>query len=223
VSVIIPAFDAERYLAEALQSVLQQSRPADEIIVIDDGSTDGTEQVVNGSDGAITYCRQTRSGAAAARNHGVRLATGSFLTFLDADDTWMPTKLELQLAAFERDANLDIVFGRVVQFRSPDVERTSFAAAEGMGAMDGCHPGTMMVGRATFDAVGPFDEEHEVGDFIDWYARALEQRLSIRMLPEVAMRRRFHGANMGRRNYDRRDEYARVLRTVIHRRRHAGP
>ena len=223
VSVIIPAFDAERYLAETLESVMQQSHPADEIIVVDDGSADGTEQVVARFDGAVTYCGQPRSGAAAARNHGTRLATGSFLTFLDADDTWERTKLERQMAAFEQDPGCRHrvrASGAVPEPRR--VGSISGTNADRADPMDGYHPGTMMLRRSTFEAVGPFREDHEVGDFVDWYARAVEQRLTIQMLPDVVMHRRLHEKNMGRQNHDRRDGYARVLRTVIDRRRLAG-
>jgi hypothetical protein len=110
-----------------------------------------------------------------------------------------------------------------MQFQSPDVVGSMRGRNDDRAdAMDGYHPGTMMVSRPTFDAVGPFREDHEVGDFVDWYARAVEHGLNIQMLLDVVMHRRIHENNMGRQNHDRRDGYARVLRTVIDRRRLAG-
>ena len=88
VSVIIPVYNGERYLAEALDSVLRQSHPADEIIVIDDGSTDGSAKIIESFRASVEYHWQPNGGPGAARNLGVTLAHGAFLAFLDADDLW---------------------------------------------------------------------------------------------------------------------------------------
>ena len=97
VSVIIPAFNCGRYLGPAIQSVLKQTHPADEIIVVDDGSTDNTAQIAGSFSDRIRCFRQANAGPAAARNTGARNATGEWLAFLDADDEWLPWRLEIQL------------------------------------------------------------------------------------------------------------------------------
>ena len=101
ISVVIPAWNAEETLARALESVLAQTRPPDEIIVVDDASTDGTVRLAKSyADQGVSFLSlRERRGAAAARNTGIRGAKGRWIAFLDADDEWLPTKLEKQAAA----------------------------------------------------------------------------------------------------------------------------
>src|SRR5688572_32276770 len=100
VSVIIPARNAGRWIREAIESVLAQTAPAHECIVIDDGSTDDTARVAAEFGAPVRVITTGGRGVAAARNAGAASATGDYLAFLDADDVWLPRKLELQLAAF---------------------------------------------------------------------------------------------------------------------------
>src|SRR4051812_1301977 len=100
VSVIIPTYNSAALLAQAIASVLAQSVLPAEIIVVDDGSTDATEQLVQCHGSRVKYVRQRNQGVSAARNRGVASASGEFIAFLDADDVWHPRKLELQMAAF---------------------------------------------------------------------------------------------------------------------------
>lgn len=220
VSVIIPAFNAERYLGEALASVLAQTVPPAEVIVVDDGSTDGTVAVAEAFGPPVRCVRQPHAGASRARNLGVAEATGALLAFLDADDLWAPDKLALQLAALEADPAPEIVFGRVVQFRSPELTDADLVVPDGVGEpVDGPVPGTMLTARTVVEAVGPFAEDDVAGDFIDWYARALDQERSIVMLPDVVLRRRLHLDNLGRRLATGPAEYAKVVRRMVERRR----
>jgi len=223
VSVIIPAFDAAKYIGEAIDSVARQTHEQVEIIVVDDGSTDDTAEVAAHFERAVRYVRQRRSGAAAARNHGVRVSEGRYLAFLDADDLWEPDKLAIQLAAFDADSGLDIVFGHVVQFWSPELAPPAAESVRDLGSpMCGHIPGAMLVTRSAFEEIGPFSEDQELGDFIDWYARALDCGSNITTLPTVVMRRRLHDTNLGRVSTSGPEEYARVLRRVVDRRRRRG-
>jgi glycosyltransferase involved in cell wall biosynthesis len=97
ISVIIPAYNVAPYLAEAINSVLRQTRPADEIIVVNDGSTDDTGRVARSFGNKIQYIEQPNGGPAAARNRGVDAARGELIAFLDGDDAWLPRKLDTQL------------------------------------------------------------------------------------------------------------------------------
>ncbi len=97
VSVVIPAYNAERYIAQTLRSVFEQTYAPYEVIVVDDGSTDGTGRVVAQMGDRVRYERQANQGASAARNRGVELAQGEWIAFLDADDAWYPNRLEVQL------------------------------------------------------------------------------------------------------------------------------
>lgn len=111
VSVIIPCFDGERYLEEAVTSVLGQTHADVEVVVVDDGSSDRSLQVLEGlGDRRLRVIRQPHAGVAAARNRGVRESTGPYVAFLDQDDTWLPEKLELQLACLRRSPELGLVY-----------------------------------------------------------------------------------------------------------------
>lgn len=101
VSVVIPAYNAARYAEAAVDSVLGQKYKDVEVLVVDDGSTDGTEAVLSRYGNAIRYLRQRNGGVSAARNRGIQESTGRYVAFLDADDTWFPDKLGRQIAALE--------------------------------------------------------------------------------------------------------------------------
>jgi glycosyltransferase involved in cell wall biosynthesis len=111
VSVIIPAFNSARFMCEAVDSVLRQTRPAEEIIIVDDGSTDDTRVVAAAL--PVKYIYQKNAGPSAARNTGLRHATGELLAFLDADDLWLPHKLAAQLSAFENFPDAGFSFSTV--------------------------------------------------------------------------------------------------------------
>jgi glycosyltransferase involved in cell wall biosynthesis len=108
-SVIIPAYNAEITLARAIQSVLDQSFHACEVIVVDDGSGDGTGQVAQSFGSSVRYIRQDNAGPSTARNHGVEVATGDWIAFLDADDWYYPSRLESHAELIRKNPGLDFV------------------------------------------------------------------------------------------------------------------
>ena len=220
VSVIIPVRDGELYLAEAVRSVLEQSYRHVDPIVVDDGSEDGTPELLSAFGTTVRSVRQEPAGTAAAVNRGVELARGDFLAFLDADDLWTRQKLELQMAALAGNTKLDLVFGHVRHFHSPELSADERAAvACPAEAMPGPSKGTMLVRRESFVRVGAFDTTWRVGDFVDWYARAQECGLVAETLPDVVMLRRVHMRNTSRRAQDAYVDYARVARAALTRRR----
>ena len=223
VSVVIPAFDAERYLADALESVVGQTLPPAEVVVVDDGSTDRTTAVA-GSFGPLVRCvRRARGGPGAALNTGIEHTRCELLAFLDADDVWLPDKLAAQTRALSTDTDLDLVFGHVRQFRSPDLTPDEGARiALRAGTQPGASKGTMLIRRGAFMRVGPFATDLAAGEFVDWYARAIDAGLRGAMLPDVVMERRLHRSNTGARDRQAHQDYARVLRTVLERRGVAG-
>jgi len=113
ISVVIPVFNGEKFIQEALESVLAQNEPSVEILVVDDGSTDGTAAVAENFRGAIRLIRQPNRGVAAARNHGIQLAQAEVLAFLDADDLFTPDKFALQLPRLAENPGIDIVVGQL--------------------------------------------------------------------------------------------------------------
>ena len=222
VSVVIPVYNCERYLAEAIESVLAQTHANREVIVVNDGSTDGSAQEAKRFGDAVRYVFQRRAGAGAARNLGVQLAEGSFLAFLDADDLWMRDKLRLQLAAFVTDPELDGVFGQTEQFHS--LELSAVAKSKTYcpaGLAPGYSQGTMLIKRHSYERVGSFETGWRTGEFLSWYLRATEEGLRTLMLPDLVLRRRLHETNQGIRERGAATDYVRILKASLDRRRDA--
>jgi glycosyltransferase involved in cell wall biosynthesis len=223
VSTIIPCYNGEPYLAEAIESVLAQTQPPREVIVVDDGSTDGTREVAARFTGAVRYRRQPRGGAARARNHGLELATGALLAFLDADDLWAPDKLERQVAALDADPALGIVCGHAEQFVSPELPDSVAARMRfDPGKMPARLPGALLVRREIFDRVGAYSTRFTTGTELDWFMRATELGVRTLVLPDIVLRRRIHTTNHGLLRRDTRQDYVHVLKLALDRRRH-GP
>ncbi|MGD1906788.1 MAG: glycosyltransferase family 2 protein [Leptolyngbyaceae cyanobacterium] len=222
ISVIIPVHNREQYVTEAIKSILAQTCPATEIWAIDDGSTDKSADVIQRFGDRVHYHYQSNSGAATARNTGVELSQGDLLAFLDSDDLWVPEKLALQLAELEKNPDLAMVFGHVRQFCSPDwpTDQRPRITAE---VMAGYHVGTLLVRRDAFHQVGPFETQWRVGEFVSWQAKATDMGLPMAMLPEVVMERRLHATNMGRTERTHSQDYLRIVRAALERRRSQAP
>ena len=219
VSVIVPVYNGASFLAEAIESVLAQSLPPDEILVVDDGSTDDSADVAARYAPQVRVISRQNGGCGAARNSGIREARGTLLAFLDADDVWMPGKLQLQAEALQQDDARDAVFGRVEVFYDVSSDTPDRAATE---LYDGVICGTMLVRGASLQRVGAFAEDLHIVEFMDWYARAIERGLLFRMLPDVVMRRRIHARNITRAGASARAAYLNILRRTVHRRRAQG-
>jgi glycosyltransferase involved in cell wall biosynthesis len=120
VSCIVPVFNGERYLAEALDSVLGQTYRALEVIVVDDGSTDGTPAVVRTFGARVRCVTQPNAGLAAARNRGLAAATAELVAFLDADDLWLPEKIACQMERFRARPELEVSLTHIQNFWADD-------------------------------------------------------------------------------------------------------
>jgi glycosyltransferase involved in cell wall biosynthesis len=220
ISAIIPVHDGARYLGEAIESVLAQGRADCELVVVDDGSTDNSAQIARAYAPNVQYLYQPQSGAGAARNTGIARARGRFVALLDADDRWMTGKLTIQLAAFERDPTLDAVFGYIQQGLSPELDWTRVSTKRFAPEVAPGHlPGTMLATREALSRVGPYTTTQTLGDGIDWYLRAVDLQLRMVMLPDVLLWRRIHDANMGIQQRDSRQDYIRIVKSALDRRR----
>jgi len=220
ISVIIPVYNCERYLAEAIESVLAQIYRPVEVIIIDDGSTDRTAQVALRYEPEITYFFQPNAGSSAARNQGVRLSHGSYLAFHDADDIWVKNKLALQIQVFHDESQVDAVFGHVKQFYSPDLDedtRKRIVCQENL--MPGYLSTTMLIRREAFFRVGIFQDRWEVGEEMNWIIRAREVSLKMVLLPDLLYYRRLHTENKGLRLKDKQQQRLHILKAALDRRR----
>ena len=167
VSTIITVYNGENYLSEAIQSVINQDYPHIDIIIIDDGSTDGSRGVAQQFGPPVQYYYQNNTGIAAAKNHGIKLSKGDFLAFLDADDLWTKNKIRKQIKVFNEDPTLDIVFSHVKQFYSPELseeEKQKIWCSDEL--MPGTSAGTMLIKRESFFKVGLFDSQWRRGIFV---------------------------------------------------------
>jgi len=110
VSVIIPAYNHVRFVGQCIDSVLTQTYTDYEVVVVDDGSQDGTSAILQGYGDRIVYIRQENAGTQAARNRAIRASTGEFIALLDSDDAWLPMKLQRQLAAFDARPDVGMIY-----------------------------------------------------------------------------------------------------------------
>lgn len=160
VSAVIPAYNAESCIERAVASVLSQTRPVIEVLVVDDGSRDNTAAIVERFGSPVRLIRQANAGPSAARNHGVRAASGEWIALLDADDAWLPTKLERQAPLFD-DPRTGAVHCYVVNV----AERFRYEGPltfEMLWERNRIGTSTAVVRRATWEALGGFDEDPEL-------------------------------------------------------------
>jgi glycosyltransferase involved in cell wall biosynthesis len=217
VSVVVPVLNGERFLGEAIESIRAQSYRALEILAVDDGSTDGTPELLAAlSD--VQCIRQENAGPASARNRGVEASRGELVAFLDADDVWIPSKLSLQVEALAADPDLELVFGHAEVFH--DLERRDPTQPPRTGRILPARlPSSLLVRRRAFERIGPFDATHEPGEAVEWSSRAERMGIRYRMLEQVVYRRRIHGRNIARLTAEARLAYLGVAREAAARAR----
>lgn len=219
ISVVMPAFNAENYIADAIQSVLDQSFPAWEVIVIDDGSNDRTRDIVR-SFTSVQYHYQNNAGVAAALNHGRRISSGGYIAFISADDIWVNNKLLLQKTELLKSPSA-LCFGYIVNFISPEIsycEASKFI--DRMCPMPAYSAGTLLTSNNTFDKIGDFDENLKIGEFLDWFGRARDSEIDVIMLYDIISNRRLHNNNHSTKAL-KTGSYAPALKALLERRRNA--
>jgi glycosyltransferase involved in cell wall biosynthesis len=193
VAVVIPAWNAQPFIEEAVRSVLDQSTPPRELVVVDDGSTDATADVAASLDPRVTVLRRRHEGTGRSRAAGVAATTSEFVAFLDADDVWLPHKLERQLAVLHADASIEAVFSWVDEFHD-DAAGPLVGVRPAQKGADASLSSAVLMRRAVIERVGPFSSS-AVGEWLVWWARARALGIREYSVPEVLYRRRIHGNN----------------------------
>ena len=222
ISCIVPVYNGEKYLGEAIESILKQSYGPIELIIADDGSTDGTGSIAARYSKQVRYLRQLNAGPAAARNLGMSAAEGEFVGFLDADDLWHFEKLDRQMARFRERPELAYCIAHVQNFWIPELieEEKQFRDHRISKALPGYATGTLLARRDCFNAVGEFNTAIKHADDTEWFLRATEQGAVMELLPDVLLYRRLHYTNLSRvKASNSRDQYLRVLKSALDRRR----
>jgi glycosyltransferase involved in cell wall biosynthesis len=214
ISVIIPVFNGEAFLKQAVESVLCQNYGSMEIIVVDDGSTDQTRNIAAHFGNSIRYVFQANRGPASARNTGLAAASGNIIGFLDADDLWKENRLEVQLRYLKEKSSYDIVLG----FTQCIVQGKE--GAESFKEPWCCvQLGAALIRKQVFTAVGLFDETYHLCEDWDWFMRAEEAGFSVLKHPEVVQFYRRHGENITNRKKMVTGYQLKAIKSALDRRR----
>ncbi len=214
ISAIIPAYNSQDYILDAIHSIQNQTHPVDEIIVIDDGSTDHTQQILQSPTSKIKYIKQENQGPSTARNTGIKAAQGDWVAFLDADDQWTPDKIEKQLLTLKHSPELHLIAGDMQEiginnelitqsvlakhnllqkFQEINSLPIKNALAE-LVNKNFIPTGTVLVKRFTLIEVGMFNTAIRFGEDLELWAK-IASKHPISCLPEVLILRRLHGQN----------------------------
>jgi glycosyltransferase involved in cell wall biosynthesis len=220
VSVIVPVFNCERFLAEALQSVLAQDYRPIEIIVIDDGSTDGSAAVAS-SFPEVTLLRQQNLGVATARNAGLAAAHGQVITFIDADDIWLPCKVSREVRHLAQHPGTGYTVCHLSMFITPGESAPGWFTAQHQGKSAPFCPGLLAARRSVFESVGGFNIRCRRGEDLDWFMRANEAGVHMEMLDEVLAMRRIHSSSLTADSTQTRRSLLDVAKLALERRRAA--
>lgn len=215
VSVIIPVYNGERFLGEALRSVFTQAYEPFEVLVVDDGSTDGSRCIAEQFSG-VRVLSGPHQGVSRARNRAVAASQGDFLAFLDADDIWLPGKLSGQVAMARTQPQFGVVM--VWQdYRFDGAVPAWFRGPTDGGAEPGFMPSSWLVRRDCWDLVGPFAPDLTHGEDIDWLSRARHLGVEVGTVEERLLTRRIHAGNVSGMPSDARRGLLTALRASVDR------
>ncbi|HUP01071.1 MAG TPA: glycosyltransferase family A protein [Gemmatimonadota bacterium] len=223
ISCVVPAYNGERFIAEALDSLIAQTLTPLEIIVMDDGSTDRTAEIVREYGPPVVYVHQANAGAATARNRGVEKSRGAFVAFLDADDIAIPERLELQMERFRARPELQVSLARVENFWEDELRAEMVLLGD--HAITRPRSGTVtqagLVRREILESIR-FDPALVICHDSDWQLRAEEVQTAIEVIPEILVRRRMHGSSLihSGREVFQRDQLL-MIKKALDRRRSA--
>jgi len=225
VSCIMAVCNGQAYLREAIDSLLAQTYPNLEIVIVNDGSSDGTAEVVGRYGDRVRLLSQANSGVSLARNRGVAMSTGELLCFLDADDWIESRRIMMQAAAFEADAQLDLCDCHMANFWSPELSLEScerdhrYADPFWRKVLPG-HISTWLFRRELWNRVGGFSAKLRYAEDVDWFSRATDLPMRRQTLPEVLSHRRLHPNNVtARRGAEQGASLANALKAHLDRAR----
>ena len=192
ISVVIAVYNGEKYIEQAIQSILNQDYSNLEVIVVDDGSTDNTTSCVRSiNDQRIKYIQQDNRGQSAARNTGIKNANGTILGFLDADDVWSHHHIASLIPFLHDDSEFDSVRGFSRFFRSTGMHTITMAETFGLELI-----GSALYRKSLFDRVGLFDESMRRGEDLDWRIRFEEEGGKEKRVSDIVVFCRRHAENM---------------------------
>lgn len=195
VSVIVPVYNGVKFIAEAIESICAQNYHPLEIIIVDDGSTDDTSNIVQ-SYKNIRYIYQPNQGVAAARNTGIKNSSGELIAFLDADDLWEHNKLNVQVDCLLKHPHIGYTLGRQQNFLELGIDKPFWLRKEHLlNDHVGFLP-TLIIRRRIFDRVGLFNSDYIISSDVEWFSRVKDACIPMMVVPEIVLFRRIHSANL---------------------------
>jgi glycosyltransferase involved in cell wall biosynthesis len=228
ISVIIPAYNVEDFIGEAVGSVMAQTWPVHEILVINDGSTDNTVASLRdmaGHDARLRILTSDRLGPSLARNLGLKAASQSIIAFLDGDDAWPGEKIARQMHRIAAPDRPDVVSGLIQRFRKLEPGTTSKPAGDTGEIMAHVNLGACLFRRQVFDVVGHFDERLDNFEDVDLMFRVREAKLKLAIMREVMLYYRIRSGSMTQAvlsEAQKKRSALAALRLSIDRRRNSG-
>jgi glycosyltransferase involved in cell wall biosynthesis len=217
VSVVVPVHNGERFLAESLEAILRQDYEPIELIVVDDGSTDASPEIVARYPD-IHYIRQDNRGPSAARNTGIAASSGELLTFCDCDDVYRRAKVSIQVRHLTAHPAASCVLVRHETFVEPGTEPPEWISADDTGVQ----VQSAMVRRAVINAIGGYNPDYRMTENMEWLERMKTAGLRIDVLDDVVVDRRLHGTNLSYQRKGLQQGLLRSLRDRVHEKREAG-
>ncbi len=206
VSVIIHTYNNEKFIAETIESVLNQTYKDYEIIIVDDGSVDGTRDALSPYKQKIRYHYKENGGIASAKNTGISLSEAEFVAFLDHDDLWVSDKLQLQMECFKENPQVGLVYAQYTSFRDSKELRTkpekgySGWIFKELLAKSFIQTSTVVVKKECLNAVGPYDESFSLGDEYDMFLR-ISKKFQCGFVDKGLTRYRVHDTNASNNDF----------------------
>ena len=216
---IVPVYNSERYLENTLQSIFSQDYQPIEVIVVDDGSTDGSAKIAK-SFKNIKYFYQTNQGPSAARNTGITISQGEFISFLDSDDMWMPDKLSLQISYLLNHPGVGFVVAHRRMLLEQGIKKPLWYKEHIFQKDSVCFGASAMVAWSnTFKEVGLYNPSYRFGENAEWLTRAKDAGVRYAILPETLLISRVHDKNLTHNLDEMRPNILKALKASIDRQR----
>jgi glycosyltransferase involved in cell wall biosynthesis len=221
ISAIVPVYNGEKFLGDALSSIFAQDYRSIEVIVVDDGSTDDTGAIAQ-SYPEVRYFYEDRQGSAVARNTGIDNSRGELIAFLDADDLWLPDKLSIQAAYLGKHPEVGYVCGKIMNSLEPGVTCPSWIEpGELLQASNAIQLGTILARRSLFETAGKFDPTYLQGQDLEWFCRVKESGVPVGYITDTVLIRRIHDNNISHNQNGSIQARLRMLKESIDRKRGA--